>query len=74
MGGLAGPEQQGLGEAVCKELGNERLQHAAIDAGRTPPSDRTSRRWTHQGRIPHPDGVERAQRRAAIARLDEFQA
>nr|WP_249354574.1 excisionase [Rhodococcus sp. USK13] len=26
-----------------------------MDAGRTPPSDRTLRRWAQQGRIPHPD-------------------
>jgi hypothetical protein len=56
------------------ELGNEGLRQAAIDAGRTPPSDRTLRRWAQQGRIPHPDVLERAQRRAAIERLGGIDA
>ncbi|MFF0284187.1 hypothetical protein ACFYSW_28165 [Rhodococcus aetherivorans] len=51
------------------ETGREGLRQAALDAGRTAPSDRTLRRWVQQGRIPHADVAEFAQRRAAIERL-----
>lgn len=51
------------------QIGNEGLRQAAIDAGRTPPSNRTLRRWAQQGRIPHADVAERAQRRGAVNRL-----
>ena len=68
-GGLAGLTSKVSVKQLRKELGNEGLRQAAIDAGRTPPSARTLRRWAQQGRIPHPDVLERAQRRAAIERL-----
>lgn len=68
-GGLAGLTGTVSVQQVRKEIGREGLRQAAIDAGRTPPSDRTLRRWAQQGRIPHADVAERAQRRAAIERL-----
>ncbi|NHU43024.1 MULTISPECIES: hypothetical protein [Rhodococcus] len=68
-GGLAGLTSKVSVKQLRKELGNEGLRQAAIDAGRTPPSARTLRRWAQQGRIPHADVLERAQRRAAIERL-----
>jgi len=73
-GGLAGLTSKVSVKQLRKELGNEGLRQAAIDAGRTPPSDRTLRRWAQQGRIPHPDVLERAQRRAAIERLGGLDA
>lgn len=51
------------------EIGVEGLRQAAIDAGRTPPSDRTLRRWVQQDRIPHADVLQIAQRRASVERL-----
>lgn len=68
-GGLAGLTSKVSVAQVRKEIGNEGLRQAAIDAGRKPPSDRTLRRWAQQGRVPHADVAERAQRRAAIERL-----
>ncbi|MFZ2173937.1 MAG: hypothetical protein WAW17_07870 [Rhodococcus sp. (in: high G+C Gram-positive bacteria)] len=59
---------------VRAELGNEGLRQAAIDAGRRPPSDRTLRRWGQQGRIPHADVAELAQRRAAVERMGGVKA
>ncbi|RZI82974.1 MAG: hypothetical protein EOO67_17605, partial [Microbacterium sp.] len=48
-GGLAGLTSKVSIKQLRKELGNEGLRQAAIDAGRTPPSDRTLRRWAQQG-------------------------
>ncbi|MCZ9635093.1 hypothetical protein [Rhodococcus sp. BH5] len=59
---------------VRTRIGAEGLRQAAIDAGRRPPSDRTLRRWVHDGRIPHPDVAANAQRRAAIDRLGGVRA
>ena len=73
-GGLAGLTSKVSVTQLRKELGNEGLRQAAIDAGRTPPSDRTLRRWAQLGRIPHADVLERAQRRAAIERLGGIDA
>lgn len=73
-GGLAGLTSKVSVKQLRKELGNEGLRQAAIDAGRTPPSARTLRRWAQLGRIPHPDVLERAQRRAAIERLGGIDA
>ncbi|MGC0367326.1 transcriptional regulator with XRE-family HTH domain [Rhodococcus sp. 27YEA15] len=68
-GGLAGLTSTVSVAQIRKEIGNDGLRQASIDAGRRPPSDRTLRRWAQQGRIPHADVAERAQRRAAIERL-----
>ncbi|KJF19203.1 hypothetical protein EEB13_30740 [Rhodococcus sp. WS3] len=68
-GGLAGLTSKVSVRQIRTQIGNDGLRQAAIDAGRTPPSDRTLRRWAQQGRIPHSDVAERAQRRAAIERL-----
>ncbi|MCK8675309.1 hypothetical protein ACWDUD_28830 [Rhodococcus sp. NPDC003382] len=67
--GLAGLTARVSVRQLRSEIGNDGLRQAAIDAGRTPPSDRTLRRWGQQGRIPHAEVAELAQRRAAIARL-----
>ncbi|MFX1760919.1 hypothetical protein PV766_23695 [Rhodococcus sp. As11] len=67
--GLAGLTSRVSVRQIRTEIGNEGLRQASIDAGRTPPSDRTLRRWVQQGRIPHAEVAELAQRRAAIARL-----
>lgn len=67
--GLAGLTATVSVKQLRNEIGNDGLRQAAIDAGRTSPSDRTLRRWAQQGRIPHAEIVELAQRRAAIARL-----
>jgi hypothetical protein len=67
--GLAGLTSTVSIRQIRTEIGNDGLRQAAIDAGRTPPSDRTLRRWAQQNRIPHPDITELAQRRAAIGRL-----
>jgi len=67
--GLAGLTSRVSVRQIRSEIGNEGLRQAAVDAGRTPPSDRTLRRWAQQGRIPHADVAELAQRRAAIQRL-----
>jgi DNA-binding transcriptional regulator YdaS (Cro superfamily) len=56
------------------QIGAAGLRQAAIDAGRRPPSDRTLRRWVHDGRIPHASVASNAQRRAAIDRLGGVQA
>jgi len=73
-GGLAGLTSKVSVRQLRTEIGKEGLRQAAIDAGRKPPSDRTLRRWAQQGRIPHPDVTERAQRRAAIERLGGIDA
>lgn len=67
--GLAGLTATVSVAQLRAEIGNDGLRQAAIDAGRTPPSDRTLRRWAQQDRIPHPEVAELAQRRAAITRL-----
>lgn len=67
--GLAGLTARVSVKQLRAEIGNDGLRQAAIDAGRTLPSDRTLRRWVQQGRIPHPEVAELAQRRAAITRL-----
>lgn len=67
--GLAGLTSRVSVKQIRTEIGNDGLRQAAVDAGRTPPSDRTLRRWAQQGRIPHAEVAELAQRRAAIARL-----
>ena len=67
--GLAGLTSKVSVRQLRREIGNEGLRQAAIDAGRTPPSDRTLRRWAQQGRIPNAEIAELAQRRAAIERL-----
>ena len=67
--GLAGLTSKVSVKQLRSEIGNEGLRLAAIDAGRTPPSDRTLRRWAQQGRIPNAEIAELAQRRAAIERL-----
>ena len=67
--GLAGLTSRVSVKQLRSEIGNDGLRQAAIDAGRTPPSDRTLRRWAQQGRIPHAEIAELAQRRAAIGRL-----
>ncbi|NKT14143.1 hypothetical protein GS979_06705 [Rhodococcus hoagii] len=72
--GLAGLTAKVSVRQVRSEIGNAGLRQAAIDAGRTPPSDRTLRRWTQQGRIPHAETAELAQRRAAIERLGGVKA
>ena len=73
-GGLAGLTSKVSVRQIRTEIGKEGLRQAAVDAGRKPPSDRTLRRWAQQGRIPHPDVTERAQRRAAIERLGGIDA
>ncbi|KLN70146.1 hypothetical protein ABM90_17055, partial [Rhodococcus erythropolis] len=73
-GGLAGLTSKVSVRQLRTEIGKEGLRQAAVDAGRKPPSDRTLRRWAQQGRIPHPDVTERAQRRAAIERLGGIDA
>ncbi|HEY9312913.1 MAG TPA: hypothetical protein VIQ49_11585, partial [Williamsia sp.] len=73
-GGLAGLTSKVSVRQIRTQIGNDGLRQAAIDAGRTPPSDRTLRRWAQQGRIPHSDVAERAQRRAAIERLGGISA
>ena len=67
--GLAGLTAKVSVKQLRVEIGNDGLRQAAIDAGRTPPSDRTLRRWAQQDRIPNPAITELAQRRAAIERL-----
>lgn len=67
--GLAGLTSKVSVKQLRGEIGNDGLRQAAIDAGRTPPSDRTLRRWAQQGRIPTGEIAELAQRRAAIERL-----
>lgn len=67
--GLAGLTAKVSVKALRADIGNAGLRQAAIDAGRTPPSDRTLRRWAQQGRIPSPEVTELARRRAAIERL-----
>lgn len=52
--------------ALRDEIGTEGIRQAAIDAGRTPPSDRTIRRWVAADRIPHDGVAERAERRALV--------
>ena len=56
--GLAGLTSRVSVRQIRTEIGNEGLRQAAIDAGRTPPSDRTLRRWVQQGRIPHAEVAE----------------
>ncbi|MFV9457687.1 hypothetical protein ACNJ7E_30150 [Rhodococcus sp. NM-2] len=73
-GGLAGLTSKVSVKQLCEELGNEGLRQAAIDAGRTPPSAPTLRRWAQLGRIPHADVLECAQRRVAIERLGGIDA
>ncbi|OFV72806.1 hypothetical protein RERY_66220 [Rhodococcus erythropolis] len=63
-GGLAGLTSKVSVKQIRKEIGNNGLRQASIDVGRTPPSDRTLRRWAQQGRIPHIVVAERAQGRA----------
>lgn len=72
--GLAGLTAKVSVRQVRSEIGNAGLRQAAIDAGRTPPSDRTLRRWAQQDRIPHAETAELAQRRAAIERLGGVKA
>ncbi|GAA4485937.1 hypothetical protein GCM10023094_41490 [Rhodococcus olei] len=72
--GLAGLTARVSVRQVRSQIGNAGLRQAAIDAGRTPPSDRTLRRWAQQNRIPNPDIAELAQRRAAIDRLGGINA
>lgn len=67
--GLAGLTSKVSVAQMRKEIGNEGLRQAVIDAGGKPPSDRTLRRWAQQNRIPQADVAELAQRRAAIQRL-----
>ncbi|WP_342661383.1 hypothetical protein Rruber_05143 (plasmid) [Rhodococcus ruber] len=67
--GLAGLTTTVSVRQLRTEIGREGLRQAALDAGRRAPSDRTLRRWVQQGRIPHADVNELAQRRAAIERL-----
>ncbi|MFD6677296.1 hypothetical protein ACWDTG_23580 [Rhodococcus zopfii] len=67
--GLAGLTSKVSVKQLRSEISNDGLRQAAIDAGRTPPSDRTLRRWAQQGRIPNAEIAELAQRRAAIERL-----
>ena len=67
--GLSGLTSKVSVKQLRGEIGNDGLRQAAIDAGKTPPSDRTLRRWAQQGRIPSPEITELAQRRAAIERL-----
>ncbi|MFF0818058.1 hypothetical protein ACFYVR_23270 [Rhodococcus sp. NPDC003318] len=67
--GLAGLTSKVSVRQIRTEIGNTGLRQAAVDAGRTPPSDRTLRRWAQQDRIPNPEIAELAQRRAAIERL-----
>lgn len=67
--GLAGLTATVSVKELRHEIGDDGLRQAAIDAGRTPPSDRTLRRWAQQGRIPHAETAQLAQRRAAIERL-----
>lgn len=71
---LAGLTSQVPVKQLRSEIGTAGLRQAALDAGRTPPSDRTLRRWAQQGRIPHADVAELAQRRGAIERLGGVQA
>ncbi len=52
--GLAGLTSRVSVKQIRTEIGNDGLRQAAVDAGRTPPSDRTLRRWAQQGRIPMP--------------------
>ncbi|MFI5782611.1 hypothetical protein [Nocardia sp. NPDC051570] len=52
-----------------EQIGAAGLRQAAIDAGRTPPSDRTIRRWIQQDRIPHDVVAELAQRRGLVTRF-----
>lgn len=68
-GGLAGLTSKVSVKQIRKEIGNNGLRQASIDAGRKPPSDRPLCRWAQQGRIPHIDVAERVQRRAASERL-----
>lgn len=67
--GLAGLTSKVSVKSIRGDIGNDGLRQAAIDAGRTPPSDRTLRRWAQQGRIPNAEVAELARRRAAIERL-----
>ncbi len=73
-GGLAGLTSKVSVTQLRKELGNEGLRQAAIDAGRTPPSARTLRRWAQQAasRMPIfssvPSGVRRSNASAVSTR------
>lgn len=73
-GGLAGLTSKVSVAQLRTEAGDAGLRQAAIDAGRTPPSDRTLRRWAQQDRIPDARTAELAHRRAAIERLGGVQA
>lgn len=55
-------------KALRDTIGVDGIRRAAADAGRTPPSDRTIRRWVKNNRIPHSEVAERAQRRGWVTR------
>lgn len=67
--GLAGLTATMSVKELRREIGDDGLRRAVLDAGGTPPSDRTLRRWAQHDRIPHAGVVELAQRRAAVERL-----
>ena len=67
--GLAGLTATVSVRELRKEIGNDGLRQAVIDAGGRAPSDRTLRRWAQQDRIPNATVAELAQRRGAIERL-----
>lgn len=59
------------------QIGIDGIRQAALDAGKTPPSARTLRRWIQQNRIPVPEVADLVQRRALIQRsggVDAFAA
>lgn len=72
--GLAGLTAKVSVAQAREEIGSAGMRQAAIDAGRTPPSDRTLRRWAQENRVPHAEVAELMQRRAAIERLGGVQA
>ncbi len=66
--GAAELEREASVRDLRSQIGIAGLRRAAADAGRTPPSDRTLRRWIHNNRIPHPQVAELAQRRGLVHR------
>jgi hypothetical protein len=65
--GLRAPEQVSVRRARA-EIGIDGIRRAAHDAGRTPPSARTVRRWVKEDRIPSREVADLVQRRALIER------
>lgn len=74
--GLQAPTTVSIHQART-EIGTDGIRQAALDAGKTPPSARTLRRWVQQNRIPHFEVADLVQRRALIQRnggVDAFAA